>query len=67
MSADKMLLTLSEAAARVPWSVDIIRKAIHATDPAAFPPPLKAKRGPRGQHIIRPVDLQAWVDSLPDA
>lgn len=63
----KILLTVTEAAELVPWSVDVIRRAIRATDPAAFPPPLKAKRGPRGQHVIRPADLESWAESLPDA
>ena len=65
--AAKVLLTVAEAATTVPWGEDIIRKAIRATDPKKFPPPLKAKKGPRGQYVIRPADLDAWADSLPAA
>ena len=63
----KIAYTVHEAAELTPWSHDVIRKAIRATDPTAFPPPLKAKRGPRGQYIIRPADLEAWLDSFEDA
>lgn len=63
----RVLLTVTEAAESVGCAVGTIRKAIRATDPNTFPPPLKAKLGSRGQHLIRPADLDAWADSLPDA
>ena len=63
----KAALTAQEAAELTPWTVHVIRRAVNATDPNTFPPPLKAKRGPRGQHVILRRDLDAWLDSLPDA
>ena len=65
--SDKLLLTVHEVAEMTPWGVGVIRKAIRATDPSAFPPPLKAKLGPRGQTVVRFKDAEAWVDSFKDA
>ncbi len=47
--------------------VSTLRRAIHATDPKTFPPPLPAKRGAKGALIIRRTDLDAWLERLPDA
>lgn len=60
-------MSLDEAASETPYSVKTLRRAIHATDPATFPPPLRAKAGARGSYAIRDVDLREWIDSLPDA
>lgn len=60
------LLTLAEAAALTPWAPGMLRKACHATDPNAVPPPLPAKRGPRGQLLILQSVLNHWMQSLPD-
>ncbi|MCV2395965.1 helix-turn-helix domain-containing protein [Actinotalea sp. M2MS4P-6] len=61
-------MTLPEAAAyQRAAGISTLRRAIHATDAAEFPPPLRAKRGAKGVLIIRRVDLDAWVESLPDA
>lgn len=67
-------MSLPEAAEEVGVSVDTLRRAIHATDPAQFPPPLAAKRmTKRGStdrnapYRIPASALQAWIDSLPDA
>ena len=67
MTAAKLLLSLAEAAALTPYSETTLRRAVRATDPAAFPPPLKGKRDSKGKVTVLPRDLQAWVDSLPDA
>lgn len=51
-------------------SVSQLRRAIKATDPTAFPPPLKAKRsgsGKSAKQLILVSDLEAWVASFPDA
>lgn len=60
-------LTLRQAAEYQPYGIATLRRAIKATDPAAFPPPLKAKQGSKGTYIIRAADLDAWLESLPDA
>jgi hypothetical protein len=62
----KLAYRLEEAADVVPYSVQTLRRAIQATDPRAFPPPLKAKRDSRG-YLILAGDLDAWLASLPDA
>ena len=67
MTTERRLLTLAQAADSVGYHESVMRRAIHATDPTAFPPPLKAKRDGKGRYRIRPVDLDAWVDSLEDA
>ena len=62
--------TLEQAAAAAAFSVDTMRKAIKATDPQAFPPPLRAKRGgteKKPSYRVLASDLDAWLDSLPDA
>jgi hypothetical protein len=61
------LLTLDDAAARTPWSTSTLRRAIKTTDPHSFPPPLRAKRGPRGQHVILASELTRWMREMPDA
>lgn len=63
----KALMTVAEVAAETPWGQGVIRDAIRSTDPSTFPPPLRAKRGPRGQYVVRDVDLVAWIESMPDA
>lgn len=69
----KAALTVHEAAELTPWGADVIRRAVRATAThdkdgnPIFPPPLKAKRGPRGQFVILRDSLDAWLDSLPDA
>lgn len=63
----KALMSLAEVAEQTPWKVDTIRKAVRATDPNTFPPPLKAKIGPKGQYVVRREDFEAWIDGLGDA
>lgn len=61
---------IADAAAMTGVSQNTIRRAVKATDPAAFPPPLRARKvgsGPSAKHLIRVVDLEAWVDAFPDA
>jgi hypothetical protein len=62
--------TIPEAAEQVSVSVSTINRAIRATDPNAFPPPLKAKRiGTEKKPAYRILHsvLEAWANSLPDA
>ncbi|GGL27443.1 hypothetical protein H9L10_03705 [Phycicoccus endophyticus] len=66
-TATKAVMSLQDVAAQTPWSVDTIRRAVRATDPDSFPPPLKAKRGPKGSYVIREQDFREWIDGLPDA
>ena len=63
----KKLMSIDDVAEQTPWGRDTIRKAIRSTDPSSFPPPLKAKQGPRGQYVVRREDFEAWVDGLVDA
>ena len=65
----KILLDLQDAADRLPdgYGVDTLRAAIRQTDAAAFPPPLRAKRGKRGQYLILPAALDEWAEKFPDA
>jgi hypothetical protein len=70
----KLAYTIDEAAEAVSVSVATIRRAIKATDPKAFPPPLKAKRlaaksseKESGAYRIPHAELTAWVESLQDA
>lgn len=66
-AATKRLMTVAEAAALTPYGPRVLKQAIHATDPNAFPPPLKAKRGSKGQYLVTDKALDDWVESLPDA
>lgn len=66
----KLLYTLPEAAAEVSVSVDTLRRAIRSTDPAAYPPPLKAKNAgsdKKPSYRIPHAALVAWAESLADA
>ena len=70
MSTPKIAYTLTEAAAQVSVSVDTLRRAIKATDPAAYPPPLPAKNAGsdrKPSYRITHAALTAWLDSLADA
>jgi len=66
----KLLYTLAEAAEQVSVSEKTLRRAIQATDPTAFPPPLLAKRmgtPKKPAYRVLHADLMAWAQSLPDA
>lgn len=60
-------MSLEEAAKETPYSVKTLRRAIQTTDPRAFPPPLRAKRGARGSYAITDEALREWIASLPNA
>jgi hypothetical protein len=63
-------LPLGKAAEAVGQSVDTLKRAIHATDPASFPPPLRAKRAGTASnsgYLVLVSELERWVNSLPDA
>lgn len=64
---NRIALPLKDAAVAVGFSIDTLKRAIRATDPAAFPPPLKAKRDSKGRLSVKVSDLEAWFDSLEDA
>lgn len=63
----RALLTVQDIASLTPFSPDTVVKAIKATDPAVFPPPLRAKRDSRGRFLIIRRDFDAWLESLQDA
>ncbi len=68
----RLAYSLPEAAAAIGISEATLRKAINTTDPASFPPPLKAKRvGKTGSkkfaYSISAGELARWHDSLDDA
>lgn len=68
----KALMSLEEAAAQTPYSAKTLRRAIQTTGvdkdgKPTFPPPLSAKRGPRGAYAITADALRQWIDSLGDA
>lgn len=65
VAPERLAYTIEEAADAVRQSVSTIRRAIHTTDPDAFPPPLKAKRTTR-KYLIPADELARWVASLPD-
>lgn len=63
-------MSLQEAADETPFHPRTLERAIRATDPYSFPPPLRAKKAGYARNskivILRP-DLQAWLESFPDA
>lgn len=66
----RILYDLDTAAEMVSQSVKTLRRAIQATDPASFPPPLKAKRQGKAKNAaygITHAALTEWAESLPDA
>lgn len=61
---------LKEAAAATGVSVDLIRKALRTTDPAAWPPPLTARRignAANAPLVIEADVLREWVARFPEA
>lgn len=68
MTTAKLSYSLVEAAELASVSEKTLRRAINATDPKVFPPPLKAKRmGATGAQRVLHTDLVAWLDKWPDA
>lgn len=63
----KILVKIAEAAPMVSQSQATISRAIRTTDANSFPPPLKAKKGGKGEYLIFVDDLVKWAKSLPDA
>ncbi len=63
----KAAMSLEEAAAETPFTAKDLRKAIHATDPKSFPPPLRAKRGKRNAFVVLDEDLRDFLRALKDA
>lgn len=68
----KIAYTIDEAAEEASVSTSTIRRAINATDPTAFPPPLRAKRtggkdAKKFEYRILHTALEAWVHSWRDA
>ena len=66
----KIAYKVDEAAEQVSVSVDTIRRAIRATKPDAYPPPLAAKNAgtdKKPSYRISHTNLTAWYDSLKDA
>lgn len=58
--------SVEEAATATSMSVSTIRRALRSTDPAAFPPPLRAKKAD-GRLVIEATELRTWVAGLPKA
>jgi hypothetical protein len=67
----RILYGIEDAAAQVSVDTKTLRRAIQATDPTAFPPPLVgAKRngsGKNAKYLIPHDALVAWAALLPDA
>jgi transposase len=62
----KLAYSVRSAAEAIEVSEDTIRRAIKATDPNAWPPPLAAKTD--GRRIrIEAAELQRWFHSWKDA
>lgn len=61
-----LVWTVAEAAARAKCSEASILRAIAATDPTKYPPPLHpiGRHGARGHYLITPAELQRWIESL---
>jgi hypothetical protein len=65
----KVAYTVAEAAAAAGLDVLDIRRALRATDPGAWPPPLRGKKAGAGddaQALIPAGALHEWIESLPD-
>ena len=60
--AGRLAYNLDAAAEQVSVSPDTLRRCIKNNHPTL--PPLPAKRGQRGQYLIRHTDLETWLDHL---
>lgn len=57
------LLTTEDVVRRSKLCKQLVYRAIHTTDPASFPPPLRAHRhGARFK--VRERDFLAWLDAM---
>lgn len=68
--ADRLAYRVKDAAEAAGVSVDIIRKALRSTDPAAWPPPLRARQigtADNAPKLIEADDLRDWIRRFPEA
>jgi len=63
----KALMTLKEAAAQTPWKDPKVLRAAIVQAPDTKYPPLRAKRGTRGEYLVPARALEEWINALPDA
>lgn len=61
----KPLMTVQEVLTLIPIGETLLRQCIHGQHETY--PPLRAKRGPRGQILITDEALREWINALPDA
>ncbi|MBD7949626.1 hypothetical protein [Oerskovia rustica] len=72
-ATEQKAYSIAGVEAVTPFSQKQIRAAIRATDPAAWPPPLKAKVTSRNadgtprQYVVLEKDLDAWLENLDTA
>ena len=61
-----IVLTVEEVAQLARCSKDTIWRALRATDPGAYPPPLVAagRHGPRGVYIVALEEVERWIGCL---
>lgn len=67
---DRIAYRVADAAEATGVSVDIIRRALRATDPTAWPPPLRAKQigdAPNAPKLIEADELRDWIARFPEA
>lgn len=68
MTTTPLFYRLAEAAEVARVSPDSLRRAIKKVrDDGKFPHPLPAKKGARGEYLIRPDALAEWTETFPDA
>lgn len=63
----KLLMTLAEATAQTPWKDTKVLRAAIQQAPGTKYPPLRAKRGSKGEYLIPARALEESIDQLPDA
>lgn len=60
---NRLAYRIKELAEVTPYSEDTIRRAIKATDPRVFPPPLEAGKDTKG-YLILATDAQTWLERI---
>jgi hypothetical protein len=63
----QILYDLPAAAEATCMGISTLRRALNATDPTKFPPPLSAVRDGKGRKLITRAELERWAQSLPPA
>lgn len=61
---EKLGYSVKDLADATPYSQDTIRRALRATDPTVFPPPLMGEQDQSGRWLILRAQAEDWLRAI---